>query len=380
MIRKLICLFSTLLLLSCEYSKKADETEKVVQFSFSLDTVKVDSKDKLLSVDAGLRSLALTPDGQHFFFYNVNEKRLDRINLDTYELDRSVQFAEEGPNGIGRLSIYDFHLTDQGEIYLSAFDGIRKMDSTGNRIAFYNWDAEDFVSETIPSTTIASFSGDYDSGGNLFVGVYGKSRGGNYSGEGLVLIDLAECKSKIVDVPLLKKLKEFEIELVGDMPLTNDEQFHLELVGDQVLISVSSANAVAVYNLKTESLDQKNFNTDLLPAQKPGNFPRKVNSKEAWEQAVKTKYYEQTFGKLTYDPLSKRYLRFSRYQIDPTENPKNWTSVLSVFDESLNLIYETDQVPNFSGNVFFKDGYLHQGINQDDELVFVRMKPTITYE
>ncbi|HSF54649.1 MAG TPA: DUF4221 family protein, partial [Algoriphagus sp.] len=270
--------------------------------------------------------------------------------------------------------------TDQGEIYLSAFDGIRKMDPTGNRIAFYNWDAEDFVSETIPSTTIASFSGDYDSKGNLFVGVYGKSRGGNYSGEGLVLIDLAECKSKIVDVPLLKKLKEFEIELVGDMPMTNDEQIHLELVGDQVLISVSSANGVAVYNLKTESLDQKNFNTDLLPAQKPGNFPRKVNSMEAWEQAVKTKYYEPTFGKLTYEPLSKRYYRFSRYQIDPTENSKNWTSVLSVFDESLNLIYETDQVPNLSGNVFFKDGYLHQGINQDDELVFVRMKPTITYE
>ena len=378
--RKLIHLFSILLLLSCESSKKADETENVVQFSFTLDTVWVDSKDKLLSVDAGLRSMALTPDGLHLFFYNVIEKRLDRINLETYELDRSVKFAEEGPNGIGRLSVYDFHITDQEEVFVSTFDGIRKMDSTGNRISFYNWDAEDFVSENIPSNTIASFSGDYDSNGNLFMGVYGKSRGGNYSGEGLVLIDLVERKSKIVDVPLLKKLKEFEIELVGDMPMTNDEQFHLELVGDQVLISVGSANAVAVYDLKTDSLDQKSFATDLLPVQKPGNFPRQVNTMEDFEQAVKKKYYEPTFDKLTYDPLSKRYYRFSRYQIDPTENSKNLTSVLSIFDESLNLIYETDQVPNFSGNVFFKDGYLHQGINQDDELVFVRMKPTITYE
>ncbi len=373
--KKFIFYSSILLLLSCDNAKQAGKQQGQVKFSFAIDTVRVDSKNKLLSVDVGLRSMALTPDGQHLFFYNVIEKRLDRINLDTYELDRSVQFAEEGPNAIGRLSIYDVHLTDKGEFILSAFDGIRKMDSTGNRIAFYNWDGEDFVSKTIPSNTIASFSGDYDSGGIFFVGVYGKSRGGNSSGEGLVLIDLADRTSKIVDVPLLKNLEEFKIELEGDMPISNGEQFYLELMGDQVLISVSSANAVAVYDLETGLVDQKNFATDLLPAQKPGNFPRKVNSVEDLEAAVKTKYYEPTFGKFIYDPLSKRYFRFSRFQNNPTEDSKNWTSVLSVFDESLNLIYETDQAPLFSENLFFKDGFLHHGINQNDELGFVRLKP-----
>ena|GEM_PF-1548465 len=373
--KKLAYIFTFSFLLSCGDDKKAIESDRISEYAFSIDTVEVDSKDKLLSVQAGLRSMTLAPDGQHLFFYNAAEKRLDRIDLTTYELDRSVQFAPEGPNGIGNLSIYDLHVTDREEFYFSAFDGIRKMDFTGNRLSFYNWDVEEFVSTIIPSNTIASFSGDYDSTGNLFAGVYGKSRGGNSSGEGLVLIDLGERKSKIVDMPLLKQLEGFEIELVGDSPIKNGDEFFIELVNDQVLISISAANAVAIYDLKTDSLYQKSFATDLLPAQKPGNFPRKVNSMDAFKQAVKTKYYEPTFGKFTYDPLSKRYFRFSRYQIDATEESNNWIAVLSVFDEMLILIYETDQVPDFSGNVFFKDGYLHKGINQDDELAFIRLKP-----
>ncbi|WP_035455488.1 DUF4221 family protein [Algoriphagus terrigena] len=377
MMKKLAYIVTVSFLLSCGNDKKAIESYRIPVFAFSIDTVKVDSKEKLLSVQAGLRSMTLAPDGQYLFFYNAVEKRLDRIDLNRYELDRSVQFASEGPNGIGSLSIYDFHVTDQKEFYFSAFDGIRKMDFIGNRLSFYNWDVEEFVSKTLPSNTIASFSGDYDSKGNLFAGVYGKSRGGNSSGEGLVLIDLGERKSRTVDIPLLKQLKEFEIELVGDSPIENGDEFFMELVRDQVLISTSTINAVAIYDLKTDSLYQKSFVTDLLPAQKPGNFPRKVSSMDAFEQAVKTKYYEPTFGKFTYDPLSKRYFRFSRYQIDAFKGSNNWISVLSVFDEMLNLIYETDQVPNFNGNVFFKDGYLHQGINQNDELAFIRLKPNL---
>jgi len=331
----------------------------------------------MLTVDAGLRTMTLSPDNQSLFFYNIAEKRLDRINLDSYEIDHSIQFAAEGPNGIGSLSLYDFHTTGKGEFYLSAFDGIRKMDSTGNRIAFFNWDVEEYVSKNIPANTIASFSGDYDLNGDRFIGVFGKSRGGNSSGEGLVLIDLDGQTSKTIEVPLLKSLEEYKIILEAESNTSNGDEFHLQIVNDHILVSISPVNAVVIYDLKTDSLYQKSYATDLLPAAKPGNYSRRVNSMEAMEEAIITKYYEPTFGNFIYDTISKNYYRFSYYQKAEAAGSFDRTVVLSIFDDQFNLIYEMDNAPNFTGNVFFKDGFLHKGINQDDELAFLRMKPQL---
>lgn len=366
-----------LLLFSCEGEK---ESESQIEFSYTTDTVWVDSKELLLTVDAGLQTMTLSPDDRYLFFYNVVEKRLDKIDLDTYTIECSIQFAPDGPNGIGSLSLFDVHVTSQEEFYISAFDGIRKMDSTGNRIEFLNWDVEDFVSKNIPANTIASFSGDYDSEGNFFAGVYGKSRGGRSSGEGLVLIDLVKQTSKTLEVPLLKSLEDFLIVLEAEINTINDDEFHLQLIEDRVLVSVSPVNAIAIYDLKKDSLSQKSFSTTLLPAEKPGNFPRKVNSMGAFEEAVKTKYYEPTFGKFTYDPVSKNFFRFSYYQDANAKGSLERGVVLSVFDQELNLIYELDNAPNFTGNVFFRDGVLYKGINQNDELGFVRLKPNLNDE
>lgn len=366
----LILGISVLFLFSCE-RKKVEESP--IEFSYTTDTVWVDSRELLLTVDAGLRTMTLAPDNRYLFFYNVVEKRLDKIDLNTYKIDRSIQFAPDGPNGIGSLSLFDIHVTSQEEFYISAFDGIRKMDSSGNRIEVFNWDVENFVSKNIPANTIASFNGDYDSDGNFFAGVYGISRGGRSSGEGLVLIDLLQQTSKTLEVPLLKSLEDFKIVLEAETNMTNGDEFHLTLVDDRVLLSISPVNAIAIYDMRKDSLYQKNYTTALLPAQKPGNFPRKVNSMDALEDAVKTKYYEPTFGKFSFDPVSKKFFRFTSYQNSSEEGIEKITVVLSVFDEELNLIYELDNAPNFTGNVFFKDGRLHKGINRNDELGFTVM-------
>lgn len=55
--RKLVYLFSILHLLSCTDDKKVKESGEAIGFTFSIDTIRVDSKGKLLSVDAGLRTV-----------------------------------------------------------------------------------------------------------------------------------------------------------------------------------------------------------------------------------------------------------------------------------------------------------------------------------
>jgi hypothetical protein len=377
MMRRLLALIFLPLIFSCE-GKKVEQSQ--IEFSYTTDTVWVDSKELLLTVDAGLRTMILAPDDRYLFFYNGIEKRLDKIDLDTYKIERSIQFAPDGPNGIGSLSLYDLHVTNQEDFYISSFDGIRKMDSTGNRLKIYNWDVEDFVSKNIPAKTIASFSGDYDSEGNFFAGVYGVSRGGRSSGEGLVLIDLLQQTSKTFEVPLLKSLEDFKIVLEAETNMTNGDEFHLQLIDDRVLISISPVNAIAIYDLNKDSLYQKSYATALLPVEKPGNFPRKVNSMDAMKEAVKTKYYEPTYGKFTYDPKSKKFFRFSYFQEASDKGSFERSVVLSIFDQELNLINELENAPNFTENVFFREGYLHKAINHNDELGFVRLKPNLNDE
>lgn len=379
--KKLLSLLIFHIFCSCgESSKSKSATSDDFEFNYELDTVKINSGDLLLAVDGGISRMALSPDKNFLYFYNVTNKRLDEIDLESYEIVRSITFTQEGPKGIGSLSPYEFHITENRDIFTSSFEAIRKMSSEGDLIERLNWDEMDFVASQIPEMTIVSFAGDFNDEGTLFFGTYGKSRGGNSSGEGLMVIDWEEEKSTVRKVPLLSSLEEYKIVLEGEIPTIHSDRFYLQEFDNQVLISTNGVNGIAIYDYKSDSLTEKNFSSDLLPERRPGNFPRRVNSMEALEDAVKSKALEHQFGPFVYDETSKRFYRVSYYRTVSPSAVEKWKYILSIFDENLVHLQDVADFPAFSGNVFFKDGMLHKGINQDDELALVRIKPTITYE
>lgn len=376
--KKLFTLFLIPFLFSCEESSKSEYAKgENFEFSYELDTVKVQTGDLLLAVDRGISRMALSPDKNSLYFYNATNKRLDEIDLDSYEITRSIQFTQEGPKGIGSLSPYEFHITNKGEVFTASFEAIRKMDRNGDLITRLNWDELDFVSEQIPSMTIASFAGDFNDEGSVFFGTYGKSRGGNSSGEGIVIINWEAERATVKEIPLLAALEEYKIILEGDMPTTSADRFYLQEKQGQVLISTNGINGIAIYDYMSDSLTERTYSSELLPERRAGNFPRKVATMEALQDAVKAKALEHQFGPFVYDEISKRFYRISYYRSVSTIDGEKWNFILSIFDEKLNLLHDIADFAAFSGNVFFKDGMLHKGINQDDELYFVRLKPNL---
>jgi len=374
--KKLLPLLAISLLFSCgESSGSGSHLDEGVEFSYSLDTVKVDSGDLLLAVDRGISTMALSPDKNSLYFYNSTELRLDQIDLNTYKVTRSIQFTQEGPTGIGGLSPYEFHITENEEVFISSSDGIRKMDREGNRITMFNW--ENLETDLVPENTILSFSGDFDDSGNRFFGTYGKTRGGNSSGEGIAIVDLKSDQLTTKKIPLLDALAEFEIRLEAEISTINTDRFYLHHRDNQVLISTNGVNGLTIYNYQEDSLTEKIYKTQLLPEKRPGTFARRVNSMEALEEAIKAKYKEPTFGPFIYDNQKSYFYRFSTFSAVSATDGEKLSVVLSIFDHEFNMIYEERNLPEFTGNVFFRNGLLHKAINQNDELFFVRLKPNL---
>lgn len=366
-----VIFFLILLIFSCQ-EKEGFVSE--INFSYTLDTIMVNSKGLLLNVQSGISNMTTSPSGQTLYFYNSSEKRLDLIDLNTYDINQSLYFSSEGPNGIGNLSPFDIDISENGEITIAYFDAIRKMDSLGARVKTFSWEGLEYNSGKIPEGNILSFSGEYNGKGETFFGIYGKLRGGNSSGNGLAILNISELSIRTMEIPLLKTLEDYKIVLNGELPMTNGDHYFLKLIYDKVLISTETENSIAIYEIQKDSLYQLNFHSQLLPDKKPGNYEKRVNTIEEMEMAMKSKVREITFGRFIWDSKGKKYFRFS--QVQKSFDPVQFQVYLSVFDEDFNLIFEKDNLPRLTGNTFFYNGYLHKVINLNDELAFLRFKPS----
>lgn len=357
----------------------ADQASTVSEahFSYSIDTVRVESHELLLNVQGGLNRMAISPDGQTLYFYNTSEKRLDLIDLNSYQINRSISFGSDGPQGIGALSPYGFEITEKGEIIVASFDAIRKMDSLGNKIESYNWESLNYQSGQVPQGTILSFDGEYDPTGNIFYGIYGRERGGNSNGDGLGILDIPNWAIQTKEIPLLKSLADYKIELDGDVKTIGLEGFFLQLENEKILISTEAHNSLAVYDICKDSLYQVDFSSELLPDKKPGNFEKKVTSLDQMKASLLDKAKEVSFGPWIWDASSQHYFRISQYQsgFDPPE----FQVYVTVAGPDFQVVLEQKDFPRIRSNAFFHQGYLHHPINLNDELYFVRIKPEFEF-
>ncbi len=354
-----------------------DSTVSERHFSYKIDTVKVESHELLLNVQGGLNRMAISPDGQTLYFYNTSEKRLDLIDLNSYQISRSIFFTADGPQGIGGISPYGFEITERGEIIIASFDAIRKMDLLGNKIESYNWESLNYQSGQIPEGTILSFDGEYDPTGNIFYGVYGRERGGNSNGDGLGILDIPNRAIRTKEIPLLKSLTDYKIELDGDVKTIGFESFFLQHENEKILISTEAHNSLAVYDICRDSLYQIDFSSELLPDKKPGNFEKKVTSLDQMKASLLAKAKEVSFGPWIWDESSQHYFRISQYQsgFDPPE----FQVYVTVADPDFQVVLEQKDFPRARSNAFFHQGYLHHPINLNDELYFVRIKPEFQF-
>ncbi|RAI95166.1 DUF4221 family protein [Algoriphagus yeomjeoni] len=372
--------FLILLLLafaSCSSEKKSEGKIENFQFSYELDTIQIDSKGEFFFLNNGLSGSTLSKSGELYTF-NRPQKRLDIIDLDQLQLKDTVKFEVEGPNGIGGLGVNTINLTDLGDYYLSSFSGIRQMDSSGNLKRFINWDNEERIQDQLGIGKLISFDGIISPDGSKFYGTYSaEGRGGSSMADGLAIIDLETLELKMIEVPKLSALKEFKIELdIDGMKTTAGDSYDLLLNDSKIIISQGSINGISVYDLVKDTLVTYDYQTELLPAAKPGNFQRKVATMEAFQQASTQRSKEPLFGDFMYDSKNQLYYRISFLKDLNPEGKTEWMGILSIFNEEFNLLHEEEGLGRYLGKKFVRDGKIYRFINMEDEMAFEVLTPT----
>ena len=148
----------------------------------------------------------------------------------------------------------------------------------------------------------------------------------------------------------------------------------------KVLIAQGSVNGVSVYDLELDSLRVYDYETKLLPAEKPGNYSRKVGTIEEFKEAMSARSMEPYFGDFMFDKETGFYYRVSFLKEAKPDGKVEWKGVLSIFDESLNLIHEEAGLGNIGGHKFMRNGSIYRFININDEMAFELLKPIFDYD
>ncbi|WP_425636891.1 DUF4221 family protein [Algoriphagus yeomjeoni] len=373
--------FLILLLLAfagCSTERKNDGKIGNFQFSYELDTIHIDSKGEFFFLNNGLSGSTLSQSGELYIF-NRPQLRLEIIDLDKKQLKDTVKFEVEGPNGIGALGINMINLTESGDFYFSSFTGLRQMDASGNLKRFINWDNEERIQDQLGTGKLISFDGIISRDGSKFYGTYSaEGRGGSSMADGLAIIDLKSLELKSIEVPKLSALKEFKIELdIDGMKTTSGDSYDLLLNDSKLIISQGSINGISVYDLVKDTLVTYDYQTELLPAAKPGNFQRKVATMEAFQEASTQRSKEPLFGDFMYDPENNLYYRISFLKDLNPDGNIDWKGVLSIFDEEFNLLHEEEGMGRYLGRKFIRDGKIYRFINIEDEMAFEVLTPTV---
>ena len=152
--------------------------------------------------------------------------------------------------------------------------------------------------------------------------------------------------------------------------VSHPETFDMQFFNDKLLITTAARNEVWIYDLESDSLTNKTFESKITSNVKSGNYETITESMERFQEEVKKKSSEVLFNPLIHDAERKVFWRI-------TKDGK--MTVLTVFDESLNMLGEKLLDGKFSGSntSFFLNGAIYQFLNVEDELAFVRLTPNL---
>jgi hypothetical protein len=152
----------------------------------------------------------------------------------------------------------------------------------------------------------------------------------------------------------------------------------LRIIQDKLHITSSVTSDTYVYDYKKDSLRLVEFDHQLVPKKKTGDFEsNEFSDEKAFKEASEKLLSQVAFQELIWDDQRKQFFRFA-YQrtIDAEGSWYNRAKVyLFVYDADLVLLGEKylPELPNVPEFTFFKDRKLWSYVNVNDELGFAVM-------
>ncbi|MFD2035072.1 DUF4221 family protein [Belliella marina] len=359
-------------------STEKNESSENFEFNLTQDTVVVDSKDGIINLQDGLSFPELSSDGKHLYSLVFMQPKIDKINLETLTLEKTLEFEREGPNGIGTY-VAGYSLTPKDQIMMWSYGINAIFDQSGEKV-------KDFKLDQIAGEEISG-SGflplrlvEHPEDRNIIFGLYVKWSDYEYF---LIKFDIESETFEKIALPETVKLNEFRMEIeVDGRPAGGFGPPPVATIADEKIILTNSGfNEAYVYDMILDSLYLISWDSKLTGNKNEAKLPKKVQMEEANEYA---KQFDESikFMPISWDPITQQYIRLSsksRFgeELDQYGNTKELDSevFLTIIDKNLKIVKET-KLENYTKQppkYFFIDNTIWLYENIDDELGFVRI-------
>lgn len=383
---KCFYLLLALALASCS-SKKESESSNTADFDFSytFDTVIVDADDEFLFLNMEL--MFSDYSAKEGLLYNLNPQtgRIEIIDLKNLRLEKLVQYDLDGPNSIKDNETLGIKKTNTGDLFVIDYFLINRFDTSKTKIASYRLDNASLNGDQLSNTETINGMGQIATEGDCFASFY-LNYEANSSPLGVAKITFSDSTLKLIPLDFWGDKDKFEIEMnVTSGPMRVQQvapEFSLlTLDGPNFIVSTTVKNELWYYDAALDSTFHKEYISSFTKNEKPGNYSKIADSMDSFEEAYKQKNDEVVFGPLVKDENSDRFYRYSR---ERNNSEKKYAYVLTIFDKKLNQLHEEklredmiipgDYMPG--GKTFVHQGNLYSFLNIDDEMAFVRLKPS----
>lgn len=374
---KLIIPLILAVLASC--SSKENTAENSLEFSYTIDTVMVDPGDHFFFLNWSLGISDLTQDSKLLYNLNPESLLLEVVDMDALALKETIQLEKEGPNGIGGGFISKLQVLGNGNLVLFDFNKIVEISPQGELVKKYEFDKNTLSGYEFGETDVVSYMGTFSPDGKTYVGEL-EDESFRKPAKGLAVIDIEKMEVNFVPTDAISKLDEFRImlEMDGNAMMSMGESVYMKFINGQLVLSNTAMNEVYLYDTSTDSLMRKTFEASLTGNERVKNFPTQVDSREALFETSKEKSKQVKFGPMNFQKEENLIWRISTDLDRMIADSVVTKDVVTFFDTDYTMLKE-QTLENFtnSNTRFFKDGMLYSFLNVDDELAFVRLKPTI---
>ncbi|SFT76584.1 protein of unknown function [Algoriphagus locisalis] len=376
--KKLLTLPFLIALFSCGSGSSDSEEISEFPFSFTMDTVQVDPGDHLVFITNYMNSAAVSPDQKILYNLNTKAPELEIIDLETLAYQESIPLEKEGPEGIGTY-VSDFAVSEGGDFIFQGYRSFVKANSDLDQYESFKFDAQHLKGDSLAEKEGVDFGSIPSLDGNYLFGTYSVQEFGG-AAKGFAIVDLQTKELQKIPIPELESLTDFNINQYddkGNPRMSTIERIWILQVGNKVYLTNTSRNEAFIYDMKSDSLQKKSFHSTLTSDSKKGLYTKNTNSDKEMDDAWTEKNKEVNFNNLVYDDKNKKFWRVSTEMDRMIADSVVTKKVLTIFDQDLNQLHEQKIDFNISQSLaFFKDGSLYTFINLEDELGFVRIKPT----
>jgi hypothetical protein len=376
-----LIIFSLFSILSCGEKSSDSEASSSLEIAYEIDTVQVNSKGYFFYLSEALGRSFLSKDGKTL--YNLNQKKpmLEVVDLTTLVLKDTIPLEREGPSGIGNSPFFDgFQVLESGEIFIFAWEELVKLNADRNKVEKYRFDQLKLKGDTLLPDEVIRYEGLISEDGQYLFTYYG-SKSDIHSRLGLVRIGLEDLTIKKLDLPIFEELLPFEIksESSNGYPYTYVEPIHLTQRENQLLVSSSPFNEAYRIDQDFTGFERHTF-TSLITADRAEiTYPTNHSSEAKQTNAIRDRSKQVSFYGLNWDAQSHKFWRLTNQTFMENETNPNKTT-LTFFNRELNQLGEVSLPEDWKirGAPLIAQGLYWQFINIDDEMAFVRFKPTIS--